>query len=185
MTNLDTCLAYLSKLPPAVSGSGGHNVTLRAACECVRFGLTDAEALQALGEFNRRCSPPWSEGELAHKLESARRIASNEAGTRAPHGQRPKTARAFDQAALERRLSEDRARPVASTQTPGKTEGIPTVAINPPTVAEAMAAGYQAAGRHTQYRQGAPIVGQAAEVEELYWSTVWRALGRPDPTLAQ
>lgn len=185
MTNLERCLAYLSKLPPAVSGSGGHNATLRAACECVRFGLSDAEALQALGEFNRRCSPPWSERDLAHKLESARRIASKEAGKRGAPGQRPKTARGFDQAALERRLMQDQPRAVASMQTPAKREGMTTVAINPPTVADAMAAGCQAATRHPEYQQGAPIVGQAAEVEELYWSTVWRALGRPDPALAQ
>ncbi len=81
-TKLDRCLAYLSKLPPALSGSGGHNATLRAACECVRFGLADVEAMQALREYNRRCSPPWTERELAHKLESARHLALNEAGTR-------------------------------------------------------------------------------------------------------
>lgn len=74
--NLTPCMAYLAKLPPAVSGSGGHDATLTAACWCVRFGLTDAEAMHALGEYNKRCSPPWSEKELAHKLESARRKAT-------------------------------------------------------------------------------------------------------------
>jgi len=180
-SNLDRCLAYLSKLPPAISGSGGHSATLRAACECVRFGLTDDECLQALGEYNRRCSPPWSERELAHKLESARRIAINQAGTRAAPGrgqtnQKPqRTPITFDNL--------PKFRPVASTQTPRKPEGIPTVAINPPTVAEAMAAGHQAAALHPQYRQGAPIVGQGVEVEEAYWLVVWQALGRPDPGL--
>lgn len=183
MTNLDRCLAYLNQLPPAVSGSGGHNATLRAACECVRFGLTDAEGMQALSAYNRRCQPPWAERELAHKLASARKIASNETGTRGAGQRGPKAARTFDRAALERRLSEGLARPVASSPTPELSEGTDAVAINPPTVAEAMARGCQAAECHPQYLQAAPIVGQAAEVEEFYWREVWQALGRPDPAL--
>ncbi len=66
------CLAYLRRLPDAVSGSGGHNATFHAACEIWRFGLTDSEARDALDWFNaHKCRPVWSEGELRHKLESA------------------------------------------------------------------------------------------------------------------
>ena len=182
MTNLDACLAYLGKLPPAVSGSGGHNATLRAACECVRYGLADGEAMQALREYNRRCSPPWTERELAHKLASARNIAGGQAGERARPA-RQKAARVFDRAALDRRLADLQPRPVASNQPPEKAEGTYTVAINPPTVAEAMARGHQAATCHPEYRPGAPIVGQAAGVEETYWRHVWQLLGRQDPAL--
>lgn len=107
MTNLERCLAYLAKLPPAVSGSGGHNATLRAACECVRFGLSDSEGMQALGEFNLRCAPAWSERELAHKLASARKLAAGETrqGTRGATPKRKESARTFDHGALERALA--------------------------------------------------------------------------------
>jgi hypothetical protein len=82
MTNLDRCLAYLDKLPPAQSGSGGHSATFRAACECVRFGLTDGEAWEALSWYNdNRCSPKWTQSELRHKLNEAQKIAK--AGERA------------------------------------------------------------------------------------------------------
>ena len=88
---LERVLAYLEKLPPAVSGSGGHNATLRVACECYRFGLSDSEALEALEWFNAyRCSPPWKSHELRHKLDDARKIvsATGEANSKA-RGSRP------------------------------------------------------------------------------------------------
>ena len=75
MPNLTSCLAYLDKLPRAVSGSGGHNATLRVACECFRFGLSRAEAWDALQWYNtNRCLPAWREKELRHKLDDAERI---------------------------------------------------------------------------------------------------------------
>lgn len=74
--NLSRALAYLEKLPSAISGSGGHNATLRAACECVRFGLSESEAWEAMSWFNvNRCQPVWSERELRHKMADAEKIA--------------------------------------------------------------------------------------------------------------
>lgn len=105
MSHLDNCLAYLDILPPAISGSGGHNATFRAACECVRFGLTDAEALAALRRYNARCSPPWSERELQHKLDSARRKATP--GEKAGHFRKqtikPRTAAQLAERTTRRR----------------------------------------------------------------------------------
>lgn len=73
--NLSRALAYLDKLPSAISGSGGHNSTLRAACECVRFGLSEDEAWEAMSWFNQnRCSPVWGEKELRHKIADAQKI---------------------------------------------------------------------------------------------------------------
>jgi len=72
-TAFDTAKTYLDTLPGAVSGAGGHNTTLRAACWLVKCGLGDSEALDLLRGFNRRCDPPWTEKELAHKLADARR----------------------------------------------------------------------------------------------------------------
>ena len=87
-TPLDTVKAYLGKLPPAISGAGGHAATFAAACWSVRFGLSDADALASLLEYNRRCQPPWTENDLAHKLCDARRVAGGDART----WQQPKPA---------------------------------------------------------------------------------------------
>ncbi len=65
---------YLAQLPPAVSGCRGHDTTFMAACWLVRFGLGDADAMALLRDFNERCQPPWTEKELAHKLDDARKI---------------------------------------------------------------------------------------------------------------
>jgi hypothetical protein len=76
---LEIARDIISSLPPAISGQGGHPATFRAACECVRLGLSDGDALSLLQEFNRRsCSPPWTEKELRHKLTDARRAAGGQ-----------------------------------------------------------------------------------------------------------
>jgi hypothetical protein len=64
--------AYLAKLPPAVAGNGGHAATFAAACRLVEFGLSYEAALPVLCEWNgTHCQPPWSEGDLRHKLADA------------------------------------------------------------------------------------------------------------------
>jgi hypothetical protein len=69
---LDRARRYLAKLPPAVSGQGGHNATFRAASVLVQgFALNEADAMALLHEFNEGCQPPWSECELLHKVRSA------------------------------------------------------------------------------------------------------------------
>lgn len=69
------CIAYLARCPDAISGKGGHKATLRAACECFRFGLDDAAAWRVMSWFNEtKCGGElWNEKELTHKLESARK----------------------------------------------------------------------------------------------------------------
>jgi len=66
-------LAYLDKLPPAISGQGGHSATYAAATVLVHGFEFDPE--MALGilldHYNPRCEPPWSEKELRHKVTSA------------------------------------------------------------------------------------------------------------------
>jgi hypothetical protein len=79
MNTLDAARAFLAKLPPAISGTGGHNATYRAACCLVRFGLADGDAMILLRQWNgTHCQPPWTEKELAHKLADARRGAGYE-----------------------------------------------------------------------------------------------------------
>jgi RecA-family ATPase len=65
--------AYLAKLPPAVSGQGGHPATYRAASILAHgFELGWDDAWTLLQEWNAsHCSPPWSEKELRHKLNDA------------------------------------------------------------------------------------------------------------------
>jgi RecA-family ATPase len=68
---------YLAKMPPAVSGQHGHDQTFAVACTLVQgFGLAVADAAPLFAEYNARCSPPWSEPDLAHKLTDADRAAS-------------------------------------------------------------------------------------------------------------
>lgn len=62
----------IENLPDAVSGQGGHNATLTAACECFRAGCTGEEAGIVLARWNTlKCHPIWSDKELNHKLTSA------------------------------------------------------------------------------------------------------------------
>ncbi len=69
---IDRARRYLCQCPPAISGQRGHAATFRAACLLVRrFGLSAAESLALLQEFNQRCLPPWSDSELRHKINSA------------------------------------------------------------------------------------------------------------------
>lgn len=71
MTPFDRARAYLDKLDPAISGSGGHNATFKAACKLVEFGLPEEDAFTLLRDYNARCQPPWPEKDLRHKLRDA------------------------------------------------------------------------------------------------------------------
>lgn len=66
-------LAYLDKMPPAVSGNGGHAATYTAATVLVHGFEIDPERALALllDYYNPRCEPPWTEKELRHKVTSA------------------------------------------------------------------------------------------------------------------
>lgn len=67
--------AYAARIPAAVSGAGGHNQTFSAAVALVHgFGLTESDAWPILQRYNSRCTPPWSEAELRHKLTSATQL---------------------------------------------------------------------------------------------------------------
>jgi hypothetical protein len=74
--------AYLAKMPPAVSGSGGHDA-LWAAVIAMMWGFDlDTETVRSLvvSDFNPRCDPPWDERELEHKLVGAERAEKLERG---------------------------------------------------------------------------------------------------------
>jgi hypothetical protein len=66
-------IAYLAKLPSAISGQGGHNATMLAARAVVYgFDLGPDKGYQLLtAHYNPRCEPPWTEKELRHKVKDA------------------------------------------------------------------------------------------------------------------
>lgn len=72
---------YIAKMPEAISGSGGHLATWRVALALAKgFALPEDRVLELLRhEYNRRCTPLWSERELAHK-------AANACASKAEHG---------------------------------------------------------------------------------------------------
>jgi hypothetical protein len=69
----DRAIKYLAKVPPAISGQGGHDQTLEAArIVAWGFDLGAEVAYQILAShYNPRCQPPWTEKELRHKCEEA------------------------------------------------------------------------------------------------------------------
>lgn len=72
MDIIDQARRYLTAIPAAVSGSGGHNQTFSAAmCLVEGFSLSAADARPLLAEYAARCVPPWSEREIDHKLADA------------------------------------------------------------------------------------------------------------------
>jgi hypothetical protein len=64
---------YLAFCPGAISGSGGSNATIRVAVDLVHgFCLPEETALKLLRDiYNPKCSPPWNDAELRHKIKSA------------------------------------------------------------------------------------------------------------------
>ena len=62
---------YVAAMPAAISGSGGHDALFNVVRALIHgFGLTPEEARSFVEDYNQRCDPPWSEGEISHKLRS-------------------------------------------------------------------------------------------------------------------
>ena len=105
MNTLEAARAYLAKLPPAISGAGGHDATFRAACWLARLGLADGDAITLLRQWNgTHCQPPWTEKELTHKFKDARRVAGRQIG---PFRQKPSVRLVWK---IERKLPEPTAK---------------------------------------------------------------------------
>ena len=69
---IDRARKYISKLPPSVSGSKGHDAAFHAACSiALGFGLPEGVALMLMQEWNQLCQPAWSDRELVHKVKQA------------------------------------------------------------------------------------------------------------------
>lgn len=78
MTVENRALTYILALPPSEGGKGGHDAAFRVASALVwGFDLDHCAALSVMHEWNQlRATPAWSDGELAHKLDSARNAPS-------------------------------------------------------------------------------------------------------------
>lgn len=72
---IDRVRRYVDRMDAAVSGSGGHRTAFRVACVIVANIADEATQAMVFDDYNRRCEPPWSARELAHKLKDARRRA--------------------------------------------------------------------------------------------------------------
>ncbi len=60
----------LAHVEGAISGQRGHDRTFRVACVlAIKFGLTLEQAWPLMREWNEQCEPPWSDKEIAHKLQ--------------------------------------------------------------------------------------------------------------------
>lgn len=63
---------WLDAAEPAIQGANGSAIAMRVIGTVVRgFELSPVEAKDALGQWNARCQPPWSERELVHKINDA------------------------------------------------------------------------------------------------------------------
>ncbi len=73
----DRASAYLTRVPAAISGAGGHDATFKAACALVHgFDMAPGDALPLLQEWNQKCEPPWGDADLRHKLVDADKARS-------------------------------------------------------------------------------------------------------------
>ena len=78
---IDRAKRYLASVPPAIAGRHGDVHTFRVCCRLVRgFALNEDQALHVLSEWNSRCEPPWSAGELLDKLHRAARYGREPVG---------------------------------------------------------------------------------------------------------
>jgi hypothetical protein len=97
---------WLAHQAPAVSGQDGHRSTLRVASLLrIGFRLAEGEVSLLMGDYNRTCSPPWSERELAHKVASAFAAVPRHALGFMLAPERPTITRAKPVASSVRRIS--------------------------------------------------------------------------------
>jgi len=72
LTPYERASRYASAMPPAISGSGGHSQTFALAVALAHgFNLSEAETTALMNAYNLKCSPPWSERDLRHKIKDA------------------------------------------------------------------------------------------------------------------
>ncbi len=72
---------YAAKCPPAIQGSDGSKAAYNVARYLVvGFGLSRADALSVMREYNKQCQPEWNEHELEHKVDDAAKLSGERGG---------------------------------------------------------------------------------------------------------
>ena len=72
LTPIERARRFMLATPPSVSGAGGHSQLYSLTVALVHgFNLSEQYAWDVLKEYNLRCSPPWSDGELRHKINDS------------------------------------------------------------------------------------------------------------------
>lgn len=75
---------YLERAPIAISGSGGNHTTFRVAAHLKDLGVSSLSAYELMQEWNEKCQPPWSDGELTKIIENAYAYGKEVGGVAAP-----------------------------------------------------------------------------------------------------
>lgn len=87
---LDTPLAikraqeYLSRAEPAIEGAGGDNHTIATINRALDFGLSQTATVDAMLDWNDRCTPPWDISDLRYKVASAWKSRQKPVGVDSP-----------------------------------------------------------------------------------------------------
>lgn len=73
LTPYERAARYMAATPPAVAGQDGHGQTYALSIALYHgFNLSEQEAWALLMAYNLKCSPPWPESALRHKMNDAK-----------------------------------------------------------------------------------------------------------------
>lgn len=176
----ERCRKYVAKMKPSESDGTGNNDCFAAACVCFRFGLEIDDAIAVMNEFNARCQPPWSERDLARKVDDARREVARDGSFGSmldetkPEPERPKPA---PRKRTRPKPPDDGRPPPDESESPEGAEGDwPVIVINPSVTParETMAAITNALLKDgkTYSRASLPVfIGPDHELQALQGST--------------
>jgi hypothetical protein len=185
MTLFDRARGYVAAMPEAISGQGGHQATFAVAVALIHgFALSDDQAWSILCEYNSRCSPPWRESELRHKLEDAGKLTRHPqprghlsgithrhaVGISLPHVRVYKMAPLFDQKPPENKATE-----LSITSKEPEKDAV-AVADEPELTAERLAEAQRIAAELAKLAKHGAFNG-ADDPEAKFYATVIRTFG--------
>ena len=82
-TRMQRAREYLASEPTADEGQRGDDNTYKICCAvAVGYDLNEDDALAVLKEWNARCTPPWTEGDLRQKIQNAVHYATGSRGAK-------------------------------------------------------------------------------------------------------
>lgn len=85
MHNIARAREYLETAPEAIEGAGGDQQTFAVAAGVRDFGVSEAIAIELMQDWNEvKAVPPWSQDELATKVNNAYQYAERPIGSRTP-----------------------------------------------------------------------------------------------------